>query len=65
MISAIVIKVINGYTNWKDTTVGFRNHESSGCHQEAVEVIITSPSTTMNIRAHLSSQYIHTGEGAE
>ena len=46
--------VINGYCNWKDATVGFRNHEVSGCHREAVEVIITLPSTTMNIGA----QYI-------
>ena len=62
MISAIVIKVINGYTKWKYTTVGFRNHELSGYHQEAVEIIITLPSTTMNIGAHLSSQYIQEKE---
>ena len=54
--------VINGYFNWKDATVGFRNHEVSGCHREAVEVIITLPSTTMNIGAHLSNQYIQEKE---
>ena len=52
-----MLKVINGYSNWKDATVGFRNHELSGCHREAVEVIISLPATTMNIGAHLSRQY--------
>lgn len=53
----LLIKVINGYSNWKDATIGFRNHELSGCHREAVEVVISLPATTMNIGAHLSQQY--------
>ena len=52
-----MLKVINRYSNWKDATVGFRNHELSGCHREAVEVIISLPATTMNIGAHLCRQY--------
>ena len=52
-----MLKVIYGYSNWKDATVGFRNHELSGCHRKAVEVIISLPATTMNIGAHLSRQY--------
>ena len=58
----IVIKVINGYYNWKDATIGFQSHELSGCHQEAVKVIITLPNTTMNIGAHLSNQYVQEKE---
>lgn len=40
-----------------DATIGFRNHELTGCHREAVEVIISLPVTTMDIGAHLSKQY--------
>ena len=65
MFYIIVIKVINGYCNWKDATMGFRNHELSGCHQEVVEVIISLPTTTINIGAHPSFQPVYAGEGAE
>ena len=65
MFYIIVIKVINGYCNWKDATMGFRNHELSGCHQEVVEVIISLPTTTMNIGACPSFQPVYAGEGAE
>lgn len=27
-----------GFTNWKDATEGFRRHEQSKCHQDAVQV---------------------------
>ena len=57
-----MIKVINGYYNWKDATVGFRNHELSGCHREAVEVIIILPTTTKDIGAHFSNQYVQEKE---
>ena len=28
-----------GYKNWKRGTTGFKTHESSECHREAIEVI--------------------------
>ena len=46
-----------GYCNWKDATVAFKNHESSACHREAVEVFIHLPSTTQHIGVLLSEQY--------
>ena len=40
-----------GYSNWKDATIGFRNHEQSACHHEAVDVIIRLPASTKHIGA--------------
>ena len=30
--------ISRGYTNWKNATAGFRKHESTDCHKEAVEI---------------------------
>ena len=46
-----------GFSNWKDGTVAFRNHEKSACHHQAVEVIVTLPSTTRDIGELLSQQH--------
>ena len=46
-----------GYCNWKDATVAFKNHEKSGCHREAVEMILSLPATTMHIGTQLSRLY--------
>ena len=32
-----------GFTWWKDATIAFRKHQSSTCHKEATEAIITLP----------------------
>ena len=48
--------ITRGYQNWKDATVAFRNHESSACHKEAVNVMITIPATHPDIGVCLSSQ---------
>ena len=37
--------------------MAFKNHESSACHREAVEVVIRLPSTTKHIGVLLSEQY--------
>ena len=37
--------------------MAFKNHESSACHCEAVEVVICLPSTTQHIGTLLSEQY--------
>ena len=44
-----------GYQNWKDATVAFRNHESSGTHKDAVHHMVTVPSTNKDIVVCLSS----------
>lgn len=44
-----------GFSNWKDATVAFRQHEESACHKEAVEKMLTLPATTPNVGEMLSS----------
>ena len=46
-----------GFSNWKDGTIAFRNHEKSASHREAVEVIVTLPATTRDIGEQLSQQH--------
>ena len=43
-----------GFSNWKDATVAFPQHEESACHKEAVEML-TLPATTPNVGEMLSS----------
>ena len=33
--------VFKGFSNWKDATISFRKHDSSRCHKEAVEKMVT------------------------
>ena len=49
------LQVSKGFSNWKDGTVAFRQHEESACHKEAVEKMLTLPATTPNIGEMLSS----------
>jgi len=51
------LQVTKGFCNWKNATVSFRNHETSACHAEAVEAIITLPSSTIGIGELLSKQH--------
>ena len=46
-----------GYSNWKNATLSFKRHESSACHREAVEMVITLPATTSDIAEQLSLQH--------
>ena len=46
-----------GFSNWKDATVGFCNHEKSSTHKAAVDVMITLPKTTRDVGEMLSSGY--------
>ena len=52
--------VSKGFSNWKDATMSFLKHESSRCHKQAVEKMITLPATTRDIGEMLSS--IHSSE---
>ena len=47
---------MRGFCNWKDGTLGIRSHESSACHADAVETVVTLPSTTVDV-GELSHQY--------
>ena len=46
-----------GYNNWKLATTAFRQHETSGCHKEAVEKLFTLPATTRDIGEALSAAH--------
>ena len=45
-----------GFSNWKDATRKFAQHESSKCHTESVLKMLALPSSTPNIAEALSSQ---------
>ena len=49
--------LVKGFTNWKDATVKFSNHELSKCHKEAVLKMVTLPSTTVDVGESCSQQY--------
>ena len=42
-----------GFSNWKDVTIGFKNHEASASHKEAVQVTLL-PTTHSDIGEMLS-----------
>ena len=46
-----------GFHNWKNATCVFRDHETSSCHREAVEKILTLPAKTRDIGDSLSSAH--------
>ena len=48
-----------GLSNWKDETLGIRNHERCASHREAVQVMITIPSSHKDIGEQLSSTRAH------
>ena len=35
----------NGFKNWKDATISFKNHEPSASHKEALQVVMVIPAT--------------------
>ena len=49
--------ISRGFSNWKDASVKFANHEKSNCHQEAVLKMVTIPATTSNVAEILSTQH--------
>ena len=46
-----------GFSNWKDATVGFTNHEKSAMHKLAVEVAVTLPQTHKDVGEMLSTSH--------
>ena len=55
--------VSKGFTNWKDATEGFRRHEKSKCHADAVQVMVVLPKSTADVGEVLSS--VHAQEKAD
>ena len=49
--------ISTGYTNWKDATVNFANHEKSKCHADSLFTTVTAPSTMPDIGESLSAQH--------
>ena len=49
------MQLTRGFTNWKDATSSFCQHEKSNCHKEAIEKVLTLPATTPDIAEMLSS----------
>ena len=45
-----------GFSNWKDATRSFKNHESSVAHRKAVDVMISIPTATRDVGEMLSSE---------
>ena len=50
--------VTRGFSNWKDATMLFRKHEESGCHKDAMQVIVTIPKHTSDVGEMLSHTLI-------
>ena len=46
-----------GFSNWKDATVGFANHEKSTTHKRAVEVVVTLSQTHRDVGELLSTSH--------
>ena len=49
--------VSKGFSSWKEGTTGFKNHEASASHKEAVQVIIVLPTTCPDIGDMMSKQH--------
>ena len=49
--------ISRGFSNWKDASVKFANHEKSNCLQEAALKTVTIPATTSNVAEILSTQH--------
>ena len=49
LAAADVPFVTRGYQNWKDATTALRKHISSSSHKQAVEQVVTIPSTHCDV----------------
>ena len=50
--------ISRGFKNWNDATHVFRCHELSSCHKEAIEMVVTLPSTIKHVGELLSSTFL-------
>ena len=49
--------ITKGFSDWKDGTIAFKNHEVSSYHKEALHIIVVIPSSCPDVGAMLSRQY--------
>ena len=49
--------VSRGFTYWKEATTAFKKHQSSDCHKEATEAIVSLPQQVRDIRELLSDAH--------
>ena len=47
----------NGFKNWKDATISFKNHEASASHKEALQVVMVIPATCSDVGEMLSREH--------
>ena len=46
-----------GFSNWTDGTLGIKNHEKCASYKEAVQIMITIPSSYKDIGEQLSNTH--------
>ena len=49
--------VSRGYTYWKEATTAFKKHQTSDCHKEAIEAIVSLPQQVQDVGELLSRSY--------
>ena len=49
--------ISKGFHNWKDATVAFNKHEKTGCHKDAVQMVVVLPKCYKDCGEMLSSQH--------
>ena len=47
----------NGFRNWKDATISFKNHEASASHKEALQVVMVIPATCSDVGEMFSRKH--------
>ena len=55
--------ISTGFHNWKDATVSFNKHEKTGCHKDAIQMMVFIPKCYKDCGEMLSSE--HAKEKAE
>lgn len=49
--------VSRGYTYWKEATTAFKRHQSSDCHKEAVQAVVSLPQQVQDVGELLSRSH--------
>ena len=47
----------NGFKNWKDATISFKNHEASASHKEALQMVMVIPATCSDVGEMLCREH--------
>ena len=46
-----------GFYNWKDGTIGLKEHEDSACHKEALQLVVVLPACYPDVGEMLSKEH--------